>query len=426
MVKRLVKCDVILGLQWGDEGKGKIIDCLSQKNQYDGTIRFQGGANAGHTLEFDNSKVVLHVIPSNIFQEGAQSIIANGVVLDPIIFMQEILDLVTKFATLSIDELLKKIVISKNAHVILPSHKLLDRYQEEKKGKNKCGTTLKGIGPTYGDKIARIGFRIEEINEPSFEERAKKLYYDHLSTISSKFPEIVFDLDIKKLFNQWLDAIQFLKKITVIDTVMHFDSSINNSKIYLGEGAQGTFLDIDHGTYPMVTASNTTIGGFFSGTGLNHKHIRKVYGLFKAYTTRVGEGPFPTELYNSLGETLRKNGNEYGATTGRPRRCGWLDLVMLKYACLLNGVDELIISKADVLNGMNGIKVCIAYENGQTFPNQKAKPIYQKVRGWKSLVNKNGKLSKGFAAYIKLVEDYLGIPVTIISTGPDRKDIIWR
>ncbi len=422
----MVKSDVILGLQWGDEGKGKIVDCLSMRNQYDGTIRFQGGANAGHTLEFDNSKVVLHIIPSNIFQKGTQSIIGNGVVLDPIIFMQEILDLLTKFPQFSIDELLKKIIISKNAHIILPSHKLLDRYQEEKKGKNRCGTTLKGIGPTYGDKIHRIGFRVEEIKEKDFEEKAKKLYYEHLSTISSKFPEMVFDLDIKILFQQWLDALQFLKKLPIIDTAMYLHSAINDGKFYLGEGAQGTFLDIDFGTYPMVTASNTTIGGFVSGTGLNHKNIRKVYGLFKAYTTRVGEGPFPTELFDRTGELIQKKGNEYGSTTGRPRRCGWLDLVMLKYACLLNGIDELIISKADVLNSINGIKVCVAYKNDYHFPDEKAKPIYQKVRGWKSLINKNGKLSKGFSTYIKLIEEYLGIPITIISTGPDRKDIIWK
>lgn len=423
----MTKADVLLGLQWGDEGKGKAIDAISIKNNYDGAIRFQGGPNAGHTLEFDGKKTVLHIIPSNIFNENCKSVIGNGIVLDPVIFMQEISNLIQNFSYLfTIDELKNKIIISNKCHIILPSHKILDKYQEQKKGKDKCGTTGKGIGPTYGDKISRVGLRSGDILNTDFELKAKNLYYEHLSIVTNKYPEMVLELDVKQLFTQWLDAINFLKKFTIIDTAIYLNKAISNGKKYLGEGAQGFFLDLDHGTYPMVTASNTSIGGFFNGSGVSPKHLCNVYGLFKAYTTRVGEGPFPTELFDATGKLLQTQGNEFGSTTGRPRRCGWLDLVMLKYACTISGVTELIMSKADVLNGMPTIKVCIAYQNDYGFPDEKAKPIYKAFKGWKTLIDEKGILSKNFLHYIKFIEEYLNLPITIISTGPNRNDIIWR
>lgn len=433
-----MKADVLLGLQWGDEGKGKATDAISYKEDYGGGIRFQGGPNAGHSIEFDTVKTVLHTIPSNIFKKFSESIIANGVLIDPVIFMQEILNLVNNFPDLlTMEELLKKIIISNKAHLILPSHKILDKYQETKKGKNKVGTTLKGIGPTGADKVLRVGLRAGSINDPDFQEKAKELYYEHLSIISSKYPQMVFDVDTKALFNQWLDAIEFLKKFRITDTAIYLNEAISKGKKYLGEGAQGTFLDIDHGTYPGVTASNTSIGGFFTGTGISPKHLGKVFGLFKAYTTRVGEGPFPTELLSKnkrfLGKTeeewgiiIQRIGAEFGATTGRPRRCGWLDLVLLKYSCMINGVTELIMTKADILDGIPKLKVCVAYENNHNFPDEKAIPIYQTIKGWQKIVDENGKFDKNFLAFINMIEKYLELPITIISTGPDRKDIIYR
>ena len=415
--------DVLLGLQWGDEGKGKMIDVLAPK--YTGAIRFQGGPNAGHTIEFDGKKIVLHIIPSNIMNPNNKSIIGNGVVFDPVIFRQEVFNLIETFRDqLPIETLVQKIVISDKCHLILPTHKLLDQYQEKKKGDKKCGTTKKGIGPTYGDKISRIGLRAGDIDNNDFEQRAEALYYDHISLVSDKYPEILVDFNTEELFNEWFDAIVFMKNFVITDTAVLLNT-VTNNEMYLGEGAQGTFLDIDHGTYPMVTSSNTTIGGFISGTGLNPKKIGKVYGLFKAYTTRVGEGPFPTEIFDDVGMLIQKKGNEFGATTGRSRRCGWLDFVMLKYACMINGIDELIMSKADVLNNIPYINICIAYKNKHNILDEKAIPIYQKFHGWEQLTN-NGNFSNEFLFYLEFIENYLGIPITIISTGPDRKDVIVR
>jgi adenylosuccinate synthase len=385
------------------------------------------GPNAGHTLEFNDFKEILHTIPSGIFRENTTNIIGNGCVVDPLIFIEEIKKIQKH---LSINVLKEKILISSKAHIILPSHPILDAYKEEKLGAKKIGSTLKGIGPTYLEKLNRKGLRFIDLQKPDFKEKALLLYNEHLDQIrkdlNSKILEKFGSDDLIQKFERWYEAILFVKSFKIVDTEVYINNSLSSGKSVFAEGAQGTFLDIDFGSYPFVTTSNTTIGGVLTGLGIGPHKIDKIYGLFKAYTTRVGEGPFPTELFNETGKNIQTCGREFGSTTGRPRRCGWLDLPMLKYACMLNGITNLVMSKADVLNGFNEIQVCIAYENNYNFPDEKAQPIYQKVRGWKTLIDKNGEFSKNFASYVKLIENYLGIPITIISTGPDRKDIIWR
>ncbi|HCB52014.1 TPA: adenylosuccinate synthase [Patescibacteria group bacterium] len=396
------KCvDVLLGLQWGDEGKGKIID-VTAKN-YKVIARFQGGANAGHTLEFEGKKIVLHLIPSGIFCEEAINVLGNGMVIDPIAFKKEIEEVCNY---LSLEDLKKRIYISDAAHIIFPVHKFMDGYNEVQKGDKKIGTTGRGIGPTYTDKVARTGLRVEHILKDSFLDDYIYLNKSHTEFASSE------NIDIDKEF---VDAIEFMKQFTITDTSILLNAYINQGAKILVEGAQGTFLDIDHGSYPYVTSSNTTIGGVITGLGIPPQSINEVYGLFKAYATRVGEGPFPTELHDSMGELLRAKGNEFGATTGRPRRCGWLDLVMLKYACMINGVTKLVMSKADVLNTMDSICVCSSYaDDNET-------PIYTTLEGWTCIQ------SKEFVDYVSYIENYLdNIPINMISTGPDRKDIIMR
>ncbi len=374
------KVDVLLGLQWGDEGKGKIVDVLAPK--YDVVARFQGGPNAGHTLEFDGIKHVLHQIPSGIFREKTKNVIGNGVVLDPIVFRTEI-EKLQKF-NLNIKA---NLFISKKATLILPTHRLLDQAQETFKGENKIGSTLKGIGPTYQDKIGRQGLRVGDILSENFTERFRKLTAIHFNIL--KDHDIQYDWnDLEKQFNE---SVSFLKQFTLIESEYFLNNELKNGSTILAEGAQGSLLDIDFGSYPFVTSSNTVTAGACTGLGIAPRHIGEVYGIFKAYSTRVGSGPFPTELENEEGELMRKEGKEFGSTTGRPRRCGWIDLPSLKYSIMINGVTQLLIMKADVLNTFPVIKICTKYQlkDGRVtdmlpyeFVFEKVTPIYEELKGW--------------------------------------------
>ena len=376
--------DVLLGLQWGDEGKGKIVDFLAPK--YDLVARFQGGPNAGHTLEFDGIKHVLHQIPSGIFREDKQNIIGNGVVLDPVIFMNEVSQINKKF-NISLKDILS---ISTRAQLISPVHRLLDKVLEENKGKNKIGSTLKGIGPTYQDKIGRHGLRVGEILSDNFKEK-----YDKQKSYHNYFLEGHYDNNFSDEEKTFFECINKLKEFKIVDTEYLINKNVNRKKKVLAEGAQGTLLDIDFGSYPFVTSSNTTTAGACIGLGISPKKIDKVFGIFKAYCTRVGAGPFPTELFDDIGEKIAKNGNEFGSTTGRPRRCGWLDLPALKYSIMLNGVSDLYMMKADVLSGFSEVKVCVGYEYNNEkidyFPSSiesdSIKPIYKSFKGWTSKSN---------------------------------------
>ena len=421
-----MKVDVLLGLQWGDEGKGKIVDVLAPK--YDVVARFQGGPNAGHTLEFDGIKHVLHQIPSGIFRAGTKNIIGNGVVLDPIVFKNEI----EKLEQFKIDTR-SNLFISKKATIILPTHRLLDQAYEKAKGVNKIGSTLKGIGPTYQDKIGRQGLRVGDIQSPEFSKRFKKLTDIHFSILEDH--DIAYDWSA--LEEQFLSSIDFLKSFQLIDSEYFINHQIKSGYSVLAEGAQGSLLDIDFGSYPFVTSSNTVTAGACTGLGVPPKHIGEVYGIFKAYSTRVGSGPFPTELMDGDGEKMRKVGNEFGSTTGRPRRCGWIDLPSLKYSIMINGVTKLLLMKADVLNVFDTIKICTHYklENGietDTVPyeivNEKITPIYKSVEGWNCGIESTDikKLPAKLVAYIELLEKELGVPITLISTGPDRIQTIFR
>ena len=433
MKKNKQKADVLLGLQWGDEGKGKIVDVLTKK--YNIVARFQGGPNAGHTLEFDNKKTILHTIPSGIFHNTAINLIGNGVVIDPLIFKREI-------DNLNIDKsiLVSSILISKKSHLILPSHRLLDAVYEYSKGKNKIGSTLKGIGPTYTDKTARLGLRTGSIKNIDFKERYEALKQEHFRQIDSfkcneKFQIEGMDFDdYEKL---WFDSLETLSEMQLIDSELYANQSLQNGVSMLAEGAQGTLLDVDFGSYPFVTSSNTITAGACAGLGIAPSSIGEVFGIFKAYCTRVGSGPFPTELKDETGEKLRKEGNEFGATTGRPRRCGWLDLPALKYAIMLNGVTKLIMTKADVLNSFDNIKVCTHYrfknQNIDYFPfeidGEELEPVYKTVNGWEtSLENLDSfeQAPKALIDYVKYIEDQTNTPVWLISTGPDRKELIAK
>ena len=421
-----MKVDVLLGLQWGDEGKGKIVDVVTPK--YDIIARFQGGPNAGHTLIFDDKKYVLHTIPSGIFRDNTMNVIGNGVVIDPIIIKDEI----DKLEAIGID-VVSKLLISKKAHLIIPTHKILDKYSEEQKGKNKIGSTLKGIGPTYMDKTGRNGLRMGDSLAPNFKEK-----YDALKT---KHQTILGDYDYKNLLTEleekWFDAMEFLSKFTLIDSEHYINNAMKNGQSVLAEGAQGTMLDVDFGTYPFVTSSNTVTAGTCTGLGVAPNKIGEVIGIFKAYCTRVGGGPFPSELDNEVGENIRKIGHEYGATTGRDRRCGWIDLPALKYAIMINGATQLSMMKADVLDSFETIEVCTHYEiDGEKFDyfpydidSLNVTPIYKQIKGWNTdltgLRNMND-APQAFMDYIKYLEQELQTPITIVSVGPDRAQTIIR
>ena len=422
-----MKIDLILGLQWGDEGKGKIVDVLTE--DYNIIARFQGGPNAGHTLEFDGIKHVLHTIPSGIFHDNKLNIIGNGVVIDPVILKTEI----DKLHELDVD-LSNKLMISRKAHLILPTHRLIDKASELSKGKKKIGSTLKGIGPTYMDKTGRNGLRVGDLELDGWEEKLNNLIKKHLNLVNNF--NVDFDFNIQELTDKFTESIKFLKKIKFIDSEHFLNKSIDEGKKVLGEGAQGSLLDIDFGTYPYVTSSNTTSAGACTGLGIAPNKINKVYGIFKAYTTRVGSGPFPTELFDSTGERMAKIGNEFGATTGRPRRCGWLDLVSLKHSITVNGVTDLIMMKGDVLSGIDKIKVCTKYNyNGEvvdympfSIMDENIEPIYEEIDGWEEDITQAksyNDLPLNFKNYVAFLEDKLNLKIKIVSVGPDRKQTIF-
>jgi len=418
-----MKLDVLLGLQWGDEGKGKIVDVLASK--YNVIARFQGGPNAGHSLEFNDIKHVLHTIPSGVFRTDTINIIGNGVVIDPVIFMQEINEL----KELNID-ITKNLFISKRAHLILPSHRILDAASEAAKGKTKIGSTLKGIGPTYMDKTGRNGLRIGDIINPKFEEKYNFLTNKHKDLIN----QYKFEYNNEEYVENWFKGIELIKSFKLIESEHEINQYLKEEKLILAEGAQGTLLDIDFGSYPFVTSSNTICAGACTGLGVAPNKIGNVVGIFKAYCTRVGSGPFPTELEDTDGENLRKQGHEFGATTGRPRRCGWLDLPALKYAIMLNGVTELVITKADVLSGFDTIKVCTHYVlNGKEIDylpyevNEPLEPVYKEFKGWTedlSKVNSYDNLPAEFIDYLKYIESEVNVPIKVISVGPNRDETI--
>lgn len=420
-----MKVDVLLGLQWGDEGKGKIVDVLTPK--YDLISRFQGGPNAGHTLEINNFKQVLHTIPSGIFHSDKMNIIGNGVVIDPITFEKEI-ESISKHGV----DLHNSLYISKKAHLILPTHRLLDAASEQAKGATKIGSTLKGIGPTYRDKIGRDGLRVGDLFE-NFNEKYTTRVQAHKDLLDNYYHFKYAD-QFAMLEQEWMKGIEVLKNFKIIDTEHLINESLAENKSVLAEGAQGTMLDIDFGSYPFVTSSNTICAGACTGLGIAPNKIGNVYGIFKAYCTRVGMGPFPTELFDDDGQNMRAVGREYGSTTGRPRRCGWLDLVALKYSIMLNGVTELIMMKADVLDQFETIKICVGYEiNGEVtekFPfelNDGVKPEYVELPGWQTdltqLTNQN-EFPEEFNNYINFIEEQVGVPITIASVGPNRAQTI--
>lgn len=420
--------DLLLGLQWGDEGKGKIVDVLTQ--DYDVIARFQGGPNAGHTLEFDGIKHVLHTIPSGIFHPNAINVVGNGVVIDPVIFKKE-LDNLEPFG-LALEE---KLLISRKAHLILPTHRLLDAASEAAKGKAKIGSTLKGIGPTYMDKTGRNGIRVGDLEFDDWKTKYRNLANKHEAMIG--FYNVDIQYDLAELEEEFMAAVDRLKQMTFIDSEDYMHLAQKNGKKILAEGAQGSLLDLDFGTYPFVTSSTTTAAGACTGLGVAPNRIGRVIGIFKAYTTRVGSGPFPTELFDEIGATLGRVGNEFGATTGRPRRCGWLDLVALKYAVRVNGVTELMMMKADVLSGFDTLEVCVGYQyKGEridhlpySIDDAHLKPIYKSLPGWKKDLTGLTEVSDLPAAlmdYIEFIEKEVDVPIKIVSVGPDRKQTIFR
>ena len=419
------KVDVLLGLQWGDEGKGKVVDVLTP--QYDVIARFQGGPNAGHTLEFEGEKYVLRSIPSGIFQGGKVNVIGNGVVLAPDLFMDEARDLER-----SGHELKTRLHISKKAHLIMPTHRLLDAAIEASKGKNRVGTTGKGIGPTYTDKISRNGLRVGDILD-NFEEK----YQAHKARHEKTLQDLGFtDYDITDVERKWMEGIEYMKQFPIVDSEHEINHFLREGKSVLCEGAQGTMLDVDFGSYPFVTSSNTICAGACTGLGIGPNKIGHVFGIMKAYCTRVGAGPFPTELFDETGKRIRDLGHEYGAVTGRERRCGWIDLVALRYAIMVNGVTELIMMKSDVLDEFDTIKACVAYrQNGleiKDFPyciEEGIEPVYVEMPGWKTDMTKmtsEEQLPQAFENYIHFLEEQLETPIRIISIGPDRAQTIIR
>lgn len=419
-----MKVDVLLGLQWGDEGKGKVVDVLTP--DYDVVARFQGGPNAGHTLEFEGQKYVLRSIPSGIFQGGKTNIIGNGVVLDPILFKQEAEGLAA-----SGHDLTKQLCISKKAHLILPTHRMLDAAYEAAKGDAKIGTTGKGIGPTYTDKVSRNGLRVGDILM-NFEEKYKIAKAKHEAILRA----LNYEYDITDLEKEWLGAIEFLKKFRLIDSEHVINHLLEEGKAVLAEGAQGTMLDVDFGSYPFVTSSNTICAGACTGLGIAPSKIGEVYGIFKAYCTRVGAGPFPSELKDETGDKMCTLGREFGSVTGRKRRCGWIDLVALRYAIMIDGVTQLIMMKSDVLDSFETIKACVAYkidgEETNEFPFdicEEVEPVYVEMPGWKVDMTKmvsEDEFPEEFNAYLTFLEEELGVPVKIVSVGPDREQTIVR
>jgi len=423
-----MKVDLLLGLQWGDEGKGKIVDVLTKN--YAIIARFQGGPNAGHTLIFENQKHVLHTIPSGIFHKGAKNIVGNGVVIDPVILKRELANLENH----NIDYR-KVLFISRKAHLILPTHRLLDAASEALKGKLKIGSTLKGIGPTYMDKTGRNGLRIGDLELDNWKDKFNVLTNKHLNLLN--FYNVDLQYDLEELKNEFFEAVTLLKSLTFIDSETYLYEALNDKQSILAEGAQGSMLDIDFGTYPFVTSSTTTAAGACTGLGISPHAIGDVYGIFKAYVTRVGSGPFPTELFDDDGKTMGKVGCEFGATTGRPRRCGWLDLVALKYAVRINGATQLTMMKADVLSGFKTIKACTSYMyKGQevndlpySINDTDITPVYTEFKGWQADLTKmtsTDELPKNLLSYIKFIEDFVEVPVKIVSVGPDRKQTIVR
>ncbi|MEG1611797.1 MAG: adenylosuccinate synthase [Alistipes sp.] len=419
------KVDVILGLQWGDEGKGKVVDVLTPAYQV--VARFQGGPNAGHTLEFNGERYILRSIPSGIFQGGKTNIIGNGVVLDAILFREE-----AEALAVSGHDLTRQLCISKKAHLILPTHRMLDAAYEVAKGSEKIGTTGKGIGPTYTDKVSRNGMRVGDLLSPNFVQIYEKAKARHEAILRS----LNFTYDITELEKQWFDAVEYLKRFRIIDSEYAINNALLEGKSVLAEGAQGTLLDVDFGSYPFVTSSNTVCAGVCTGLGVAPNRIGEVYGIFKAYCTRVGSGPFPTELFDQTGATLRRIGCEFGAVTGRERRCGWLDMVALKYAIMIDGVTQLIMMKSDVMNDFDTIKVATEYEidgvRTNEFPYEteaKIKPIYKEFSGWKCDLRKMTRYEEfpaAFKTYVEFIEHETGVPVKIISVGPDRAETIVR
>jgi len=421
-----MKVDVLLGLQWGDEGKGKIVDVLTPK--YDIIGRFQGGPNAGHTLEFNGIKHVLRTIPSGIFHKNSINIIGNGVVIDPVVLMSEI-DALIKMGV----DIKSKLLFSKRAHLILPTHRLLDAASEAAKGKEKIGSTLKGIGPTYMDKTGRNGLRVGDIVLPNFKNKYDALVEKHKQILSHHN----FDYNLNEMEPEWFNAIEQLKVYTQIESEHYINEAFQNKKSILAEGAQGSLLDIDFGSYPFVTSSNTICAGACTGLGIAPNKIGKVYGIFKAYCTRVGSGPFPTELFDETGDQIRNNGREFGSVTGRPRRTGWLDLPALKYATMVNGVTELLMMKADVLTGLDVIKVCIGYNyQGKKidylpydYSPELLTPIYTELKGWNqdlTGLNDINQIPSSLSDYINFIEKETGVPITIVSVGPDRTQTLIR
>lgn len=419
-----MKVDVLLGLQWGDEGKGKVVDVLTPK--YDVVTRFQGGPNAGHTLEFEGQKYVLRSIPSGIFQGGKMNIIGNGVVLDPILFRQEAQSLAA-----SGYDLTQQLCISRKAHLIMPTHRVLDAAYETAKGDAKIGTTGKGIGPAYTDKVSRNGLRVGDILH----------HFDEKYALAKKKHEIIlqglkYDYDVTDLEKEWFEALEYLKKFRLIDSEHVINNLLKEEKSVLAEGAQGTMLDVDFGSYPFVTSSNTVCAGACTGLGIAPNKIGEVYGIFKAYCTRVGAGPFPTELFDKTGDQICTLGHEFGSVTGRKRRCGWIDLVALKYAIMVDGVTKLIMMKSDVLDSFETIKACVAYkmdgEEIDYFPfdiNEAVEPVYVELPGWQTDMTKmqsEDEFPEEFNAYLSFLEEQLGVPIKIVSVGPDREQTIER
>ena len=421
--------DLILGLQWGDEGKGKIVDILTKN--YDIIARFQGGPNAGHTLKFDGIKHVLHTIPSGIFHQGAQNLIGNGVVIDPVIFQQE-LESLDKFEI----DYNQSLLISRKAHLILPTHRLIDAASEKAKGPKKIGSTLKGIGPTYMDKTGRNGIRVGDLEFPNWKKKYRDLANKHEELI--RFYQVDLTYDLQVLESDFFSAVDFIvDKLRFVDSESVIADAQAKQKKILAEGAQGSLLDIDFGTYPFVTSSNTTAAGACTGLGIAPNKIKDVFGIFKAYTTRVGSGPFPTELFDEVGERIAKVGHEFGATTGRPRRCGWLDLVALKYSVQINGVTQLMMMKGDVLSGIDTLKICTKYEyHGElishlpfSLDKEHINPKYIEMEGWQEDITNcksYDELPYQLKEYVSFIENFLEIPVGLVSVGPDRKQTIFR
>ena len=420
-----MKVDVVLGLQWGDEGKGKIVDVLA--NSYPVIARFQGGPNAGHSLHFEGKKYVLHTVPSGVFRKNAVNIIGNGVVIDPIIFREECMEIEATGVPVR-----ERVVISKKAHLILPTHRIIDAAQEAAKGKSKIGSTLKGIGPTYMDKTGRSGLRIGDILASDFADRFQTLKNKHIDYL--KQYDFAYNAEEKEA--EWMEAIEYLKSFKLVDSEYVANKYLTDNKKILAEGAQGTLLDVDFGSYPFVTSSSTTCAGVCTGLGVAPTKIGKVYGIFKAYCTRVGSGPFPTELNDETGEELRRKGFEFGATTGRPRRTGWLDLPALKYAIMIDGVTELIMMKADVLDTFDTIKVATGYKVDGVETDQvpydtyaEVEPIYKEFKGWNkdlSQITREEELPFEFMNYVRFIEKELNVPISVISLGPDRVQTIFR